>query len=108
MPVREILIDGALITVEIDGEDVPARRGLVERGAAERGVVADKVRDIGQDMRNLLGSILRPIREGLDATQPEQWSIELSLGFKGEAGVPCLTKGEASGSVKVNATWKRQ
>lgn len=107
MPTREILIDGVVVTVETDDEDPSPRRGLVERGA-ERGVVADKVRDIGQDMRNVLGGVLRPIREALDATQPEQWTIELSLGFKGTAGVPCLTSGEANGAIKVTATWKRQ
>lgn len=107
MATREILIDGVQLVVEVDSADLPGARGMVERGG-ERGVVADKVRDIGQDMRSLLAVVIRPIREALDATQPEQWSIELSLGFKGEAGVPCLTKGEANGAVKISAMWKRQ
>ena len=111
MATREILIDGVLLSVEVDAADVvlvPASAGLVERGGlAERGAVADKVRDVGQEMRSLLSAVTRPVREALEATQPDSWSVELNLGFKGEAGIPCITKGEANGSIKVSASWKK-
>jgi len=112
MATREILIDGVLLSVEVDAADavlVPASPGLVERGGglAERGAVADKVRDVGQEMRSLLAAVTRPVREALEATQPDSWSVELNLGFKGEAGIPCITKGEANGSIKVSASWKK-
>lgn len=105
MPTREVKIDGISLFVEVDEASAgppPGQPGLVERGA-----VADKVRDIGADLRNLLGAVTRPLRQALDEAEPEEWTLELSLGFKGEAGVPCLTKGEANAALKVTAKWKK-
>jgi hypothetical protein len=109
MSSRAVIIDGVTIWVEVDDETLPAAPGGAgaRPGLVERGAVADRVRDIGADLRGLLGSITRPVREALEQAQPEEWSIELNLGFKGEAGIPCLTKGEANGSVKITAKWKR-
>jgi hypothetical protein len=99
MATRSILIDGVEVLIEVDS-------GPHTGGLAERGAIADKVRDVGQDLRVLLLAVTQPVRDALAASQPEEWSVELNLGFKGEAGVPCLTKGEANGSIKVTAKWK--
>lgn len=109
MSSRAVIIDGVTLWVEVDDEVLPAAPGAPggRPGLVERGAVADRVRDIGGDLRGLLGSITKPVREALEQAQPEEWSIELNLGFKGEAGIPCLTKGEANGSVKITAKWKR-
>lgn len=112
MPTRSITIDGVELLVEVDAETLPGA-ALAERGAAagravERGAVADKVRDAGQDLRNVLAAIAKPIHDAFQSSNPEEWSIELSVGFKGEAGIPCITKGEANGAIKVTAKWKRQ
>jgi hypothetical protein len=110
MPARKIMIDGVELLVEVDPE-MPADRSLVERSVGgtnqERGALSDKVRDVGQDLRNVLATVTKPIRDALEASQPEEWGIELSLGFKGEAGIPFLTKGEANGTIKVTAKWKQ-
>jgi hypothetical protein len=105
MAAREVLIDGITLFVEVD--ELDAARAQAAPGMVERGAVADRVRDVGADLRNLLGAITRPVKAALEEAQPDEWSVELSLGFKGEAGVPCLTKGEANASVKVTARWKK-
>ena len=106
MPTRHIMIDGIELLVEIDPEFSAAVPPLVERGAVERGTVSDNVRDVGQDLRNVLVSVTKPIREVLATCEPEEWGMELSLGFKGEAGIPCITRGEANGAIKVTVKWK--
>jgi hypothetical protein len=99
MPTRRILIDGIEVLVEADAASSEV--------LAERGAIVDKVRDVGEDLRTLLGAVTRPVRDALASSQPEEWSVELNLGFKGEAGIPCLTKGEANGSIKITAKWKK-
>ena len=110
MSSRAVIIDGVTLWVEVDDEVLPAAPGVAgaRGGVVERGAVADRVRDVGADLRGLLSSITTPVREALEKTGLEEWSVELNLGFKGEAGIPCLTKGEANGSVKITAKWKRQ
>ncbi|RTL36854.1 MAG: hypothetical protein EKK53_22390 [Burkholderiales bacterium] len=106
MAVRPVLIDGATLWVEVDDEAVPLAAPQGGGGLVERGAVADRVRNMGDDIRGMLASVTRPVKDALEATKPEEWSIELNLGFKGEAGIPCLTKGEANGSVKISVKWK--
>lgn len=111
MSSRAVIIDGVTLYVEVDDETLPVApgaAGAARGGLVERGAVADRVRDIGADLRGLLASVTKPVRDALEQSQPEEWTVELNLGFKGEAGIPCLTKGEANGSVKVTAKWKRQ
>lgn len=105
MPAREIIIDGTTFWVEVD--ELDGRAGGAAPGMVERGAVMDKVRDVGADLRNLIGAVTRPVRQAFDEHPPEEWSVELSIGFKGEMGVPCLTKGEASAAVKITAKWKK-
>jgi len=109
MSSRAVIIDGVTLFVEVDDEKLPAVPGGpgASTGLVERGAVADRVRDIGADLRGIIASVTKPVREALEQAQPEEWSVELNLGFKGEAGIPCLTKGEANGSVKITAKWKR-
>jgi hypothetical protein len=38
---------------------------------------------------------------------PDEWKLEISLGFKTNSNIPFLAAGEGNGSVKVSATWKR-
>jgi hypothetical protein len=53
----------------------------------------------------MLSAITSSIRQALEKSKPNEWSVELLVGFKGEAGIPCLTKGEANASIKLTARW---
>lgn len=106
MATKKILVNGTELWVEVDGPtSAPsaAAAGLVERGGP-----VEAVRDMGQDLQNLLAAVTGPIKQALDANAPETWSIELSLGFKADGGVPFLAKGEANAAVKLSATWKKK
>jgi hypothetical protein len=105
MPAREVTIDGLTLWVEVD--ELEGRIGAGAPGMVERGAVVDRVRDVGADLRNLLAAVTRPVRQAFDENPPDEWSVELSIGFKGELGVPCLTKGEANAAVKITAKWKK-
>ncbi len=107
MPVRQIAIDGFIMNVEVDHDDIQPPVALVERGGAAE-VVTNRVVNVGQQLRDMLGAVTAPVRTAFEQAGLEGWSIELSIGFKGEAGIPCLTKGEANASIKVTANWKRQ
>jgi hypothetical protein len=105
MAVKSLSIDGIVVDVEVDAADgAPALR---ERGPGDVAAVAGQVQDVGKSLRATISAVTRPIREALAEAQIDDWSVELSLGFKGEAGIPCITKGEANGSIKVVAHWKR-
>jgi len=104
MSSRAVVIDGVSLWIEVDDEALPGQPAP-GTGLVERGEVANRVRDIGADLRNLIGAVTRPVREALAEAQPKEWTVELSLGFKGEAGIPCLTKGEANAAVKITAKW---
>ena len=50
-------------------------------------------------------ALARTVQSALVDVQPSEWSIEINLGFKGKAGIPFITEGEANGAVKVVAKW---
>jgi Trypsin-co-occurring domain 1 len=103
MATKKVLVNGIELWVEVEGTPTAASAGLVERG----GGPVEAVRDMGQDLQNLLAAVTGPIKQALDANAPDTWSIELSLGFKADGGVPFLAKGEANAAVKLSATWKK-
>lgn len=104
MTVRFISIEGQTILVEVapgdvdDGLPAPATDGMENTSV---------LGDAGRQMQDTVQAVLAPAARALAQAQPEEWSVELTLGFKGSAGIPFLTSGEANGSVKVIAKWKR-
>jgi len=57
------------------------------------------------DIARTLSALVGPIREGLKAIAPDEVSVELNLGLKGEVGV-FVAKSEGSASLKITAKWK--
>ena len=110
-----ITIDGVQVYVEVEELDLPvptaapapATRGLNPRRNVEPTGVAEKIGDVGNQLRAAIKSITGPMHAALQELPPDEWTIELNIGFKGEAGIPCITKGEANASVKVTAKWKK-
>jgi len=109
MPTRLIRLNGTEFHVEVDELDVqfsrPAASGeLAGRGLTATGV-ADRVADSGSELRQMLSAVTSSVQQALEKSKPNEWTVELLVGFKGEAGVPCLTKGEANASIKLTAKW---
>lgn len=66
-----------------------------------------KMDDAALAIRSSLDAVSSVVAESFEAVKPDEWTVELCFGFKGEAGIPVLVKGEASGAIKVSATWKK-
>jgi hypothetical protein len=113
MSSRLILIDGVELLVEVDDapdEERPAATPTREKPIQGREPTAagsrEKLQDCGETLRNVLRAVVTPIQDVLEKLPPDEWTLQLSLGFKGEAGVPYLTRGEANGSIRLSIKWK--
>lgn len=111
MPSTLVTINGADILVEIDepGTTVARQGGYNSYGieGLEPTGVAQQIVDAGSDIRTIINAVTGSIQQAFDESKPEEWSVELLIGFKGEAGVPFVTKGEANASLKLTAKWKK-
>ena len=67
----------------------------------------DQVREAGTQVHATVKALCATVQSALKDTQPDEWTLELNLGFKGQAGIPFVTQGEANGAVKVTAIWKK-
>ncbi len=63
--------------------------------------------DAGERIRSTISALAATIQQALVDASPSEWGVEITIGFKGKAGIPFITEGEANGAVKVNAKWKR-
>jgi hypothetical protein len=89
-----VLDDGSQILVEVEQADVP--------------LAGDKLADAMTMLRTSIGAMARNVRESLADQSPDEWAMEVSIGFKGETQpIPVVVTGSAAGSVKVTAKWKR-
>ncbi len=58
-------------------------------------------------LKDNIGVIAMQVKEALEGHEPNEWGVEFSMSFKGEAMIPCLLKSEASGTLKITAKWKK-
>lgn len=114
---QAINIDGQTIWAEVSDIEIPAgdigapRRNAVtgktaKTSAAGAGLVVDSIAKV--DIAQTLVAIVGPVHAAFDALgafKPEEASVELSLGLKGEVGV-FVAKSEANASLKVTVKWK--
>ncbi|MCG6941129.1 MAG: hypothetical protein LJE69_07750 [Thiohalocapsa sp.] len=103
------LDDGSQILVEVEQADVslagPADN--LPTGAEPTGL-GGKLDDAMAMMRNSIGAMARNVHASLSDQSPDEWAMEVSIGFKGETQpIPVIVTGSATGSVKVTAKWKR-
>lgn len=115
--VRAIQIaDGQYIYVEVDGDvedSLPKsnpssnddwRPNLPEH-ASPTGPVEDVV-DAMKSLQQNIKTIAESVHASFHAHQPEEWTLELNIGFKGKASpIPVILSGEATGAIKVTAKW---
>jgi hypothetical protein len=88
------LDDGSQVLVEVEHADIPADATPT---------------DTLEAMQRAVSGMARSVQAGLGDAAPEEWTMELGIGFKGEGRpVPVIVAGSSSGSVKVTARWKRE
>ena len=107
--VSVIIINGKKIVVETDSQALPvlppsAAPGL-PRGA-EPTNFADRLHDGTKLIEDTIGSIAGAVFGALKEVNPEEWSVEIGLAFKGEQSpIQVLVKVGAEASIKVAAKW---
>lgn len=106
MALREIKVGDQTILVEVTDVQVEGQTPGTP-GGFEYTSVDKQVGDVKDRIAALLSGLAAPVQEGLQALGPEEWTLELSLGFKGGTGIPFLASAEANGAVKVTAKWKK-
>jgi hypothetical protein len=81
--------------------------GLPE-GAEPTGAGVDKAIDTLQVLKHTLDSAISIVYEGIKTHQPDEWTLELNIGFKGKAQpIPVILSGESEVAMKVIAKWKK-
>lgn len=114
---QAINIDGQTIWAEVNDIEIPADVTVASKraamagktaktSAAGAGLVVDSITKV--DIARTLAAIVGPVHAAFDALgafKPEEASVELSLGLKGEVGV-FVAKSEANASLKVTVKWK--
>ncbi|MCI0653192.1 MAG: hypothetical protein L0Y39_01755 [Methylococcaceae bacterium] len=59
-------------------------------------------------MQRNIKALAETVHASFQANQPEEWSLESNIGFKGKTSpIPVILSGEASGAIKVTATWRK-
>lgn len=104
MPLKTIALNGQSILVEV--ADLKAE-GQIPGPSAD----GFENTSLADDMKDRLDPILRalaaPVQAVMQAAGAAEWSIEINVGFEGEAGIPFLANGKANAAAKVSATWKK-
>ncbi|MCP4109635.1 MAG: hypothetical protein GY749_29630, partial [Desulfobacteraceae bacterium] len=109
--IKEIqLADGSSIFVEMEEADLPEsvqgkQADDLPEGAEETSA-AEKVYDAMQLLKKTLSSAAETVHEGIQKAEPDEWTLELNIGFKGKANpVPVILSGESNAAIKVTAKW---
>ena len=70
--------------------------------------IKDQIVDTLQTLQDNIKTLAETVHESLKLQQPDEWSLELNIGFKGTTSpIPVILSGEASGAIKVTAKWKK-
>ncbi|MGD0961923.1 MAG: CU044_2847 family protein, partial [Methylomonas sp.] len=67
----------------------------------------DDIVEVGEKVHGTIKALAKTVQAALAEANPNEWSLEINLGFKGKAGIPFITEGEANGAVKVVAKWSK-
>lgn len=118
MAVQSIMIGGQPVLVEVvpdmPGDQVltPKAPASVARAGTRGNVKYENISlntdavDAARRIEATVRAVIGPIQQAVRDVGVSEWTVELSFGFKGSAGIPFLVNGEANGSVKLSAKWK--
>lgn len=110
---QQLVIDGQTIWVEVDsstrpgygGRQSPDGRKTITTSAGGLALSTVAVALAQADITRTLAALITPVHAALAQMRPEEVSVELSLGLKGEVGV-FVAKSEANATIKITAKWK--
>jgi hypothetical protein len=95
--------------LNFNGETIYVEVAEVEQtgGGYEEVSATEEIINAGEKVRHTISALAATVQEALSKVSPNEWTMEVAIGFKGKAGIPFITEGEANGAVKVTAKWKR-
>lgn len=75
---------------------------------AEPTSTKQQVADAAEILKQNFRSISHLVADSMSSAQPEEWTLELNIGFKGKVTpIPVILSGESDVSLKVVAKWKK-
>ena len=107
-----LLPDGTSIYVESEEVDLPkSSNGTTSidlpYGAEHVGAV-DNMLNAMDILKNTIASTANTVHKSLQEAKPDEWSVELSIGFKGKTTpIPVILSGESDVAIKVLVKWKK-
>ncbi len=114
--ISPVEINGKTIWIEVDDIDItqpltPPQatrpKDLLDGDAAPVGPISDYFKGKVASVADTLEAVVGSIDKGIGKLSPDEWSIEVTIGFAGEHNIPFLAKSSVNGGVKVNAKWKK-
>lgn len=89
---------------EVEGKTVEGETG----DGFEKTSTEEELIDAGEKVRSTISALAATVQQALTKADPNEWSLEVNIGFEGKAGIPFVTEGGVNGAVKVTANWKRE
>lgn len=74
----------------------------------QKTTAASQLISAGEQVRNTITALAAVVHEALSKAKPDEWTLEINIGFNGKAGIPFVVEGGANGVVKVSAKWKKE
>ncbi|QTR49522.1 CU044_2847 family protein [Candidatus Thiothrix anitrata] len=114
--ISPVEINGKTIWIEVEDIDITQPivtprdnrpSDLLDDDAAPVGPISDYFKDKVSSVADTLEAVVGSIDKGISKISPDEWSIEVNIGFAGEHNIPFLAKSSVNGGVKVNAKWKK-
>ncbi|MCP4697936.1 MAG: hypothetical protein GY862_13950 [Gammaproteobacteria bacterium] len=110
--IKEIeLSDGSTIFVEMEEAELPELAGResdydLPEGAELTSAASDRIIDAMETLKSTLSGVFNTIHEGIKDKAPDEWGVEINIGFKGKVNpIPVIVGGESNVAVKVHAKW---
>jgi hypothetical protein len=102
--IEPLRFSGEIVYIEVV-EDAHAT--LIDAGEWENTNTEQKLARAGEKVRSTISALATTVRAAMDKAEPEEWTLEINLGFQANGGIPFITEGETHGAVKVTARWKK-
>lgn len=110
-----VLKEGCQLLVEVEevelspdltmGELAPYLPPGTEEICFGKGERFQKIADL---LRQNLTGVFETVAEAVKEKQPDEWGVEVSIGFKGKSNpIPVILSGEANAAIKVHAKWTK-
>jgi len=107
-------VDGEIIFVEVTPVEVPdglqhPQHGIqdLRESAKPVNALSENVKEKIGGLKELVACLMQNIQGGFKEHSPDEWSMEVAVGFAGEKGIPYLAKGSINADIKINVKWRK-